>query len=89
MTFYNVYANNIPRHKLTQKIMSLLRHSITFSQHDPLDDGLKDAIRAEQREAESDNFENTLDGDSLAASWAHTLDDLKHDPDWFDFAVDD
>lgn len=69
--------------------MNLLRHTPSFSRPDPLGDGLAEAIAAEQSEPDAFVHDGFLDGEQLASTWQSTLDDLKQDPDWFDFATED
>lgn len=64
--------------------MSIFRHRISFSQQDPLDDGLGDMIAAEQSD---DNLISLRDedGQQLTDFWNGVSKNLKKDPDWFDF----
>lgn len=59
--------------------MSLFNHSLTFQPIDPMADGLGDDIRQEQREAESFDLTEQLDG-RLADEWEEILDEARHDP---------
>jgi hypothetical protein len=68
--------------------MSLFSRHLAFQPVDPLGDGLGDEIEAEQHEKEAIVLEEQLDG-SLANSWEQILDDVKHDPDWFQFTEDE
>ena len=69
--------------------MSIIHKSIHFASPDPLGDGVGDDIEAERNEPDAFNFDQPMDGNQLADSWSHTLEDLKQDPDWFDLASSD
>ncbi len=64
--------------------MSLFHHKISFTHQDPLDDGLRDMITAEQQEAERITLADE-DGAELAEFWTGVTKKLEKDPDWFDF----
>lgn len=60
---------------------------LSFSEHDPLDDGLKDDIAAEQREADAFRLDD-MSGEELANQWSAIVKDIEKDPDWFSFSND-
>lgn len=62
--------------------MSLF-HRIQFQKPNPLDDGLGDDIAAEKRETGISLKED--DGRELTDFWNNVSEDLKKDPDWFNF----
>lgn len=67
----------------------LPRHHVTFAPIDPLGDGLGEDIAAERREAGAiDDLTEPIDPQHLAQSWGSLLEEVKSDPDWFDFASD-
>lgn len=68
--------------------MSIFHRSVTFRKHDPLDDGLKDDIAAEQSEADSFQTLDDMSGDELAKQWNSIIKDIEKDPDWFTFSED-
>lgn len=71
------------------KIMSIFhRRQVTFSKHDPLDDGLKDDINAEQKEADAFQTLDDMSGEELANQWNTIVKDIEKDPDWFSFSND-
>jgi hypothetical protein len=67
----------------TKNSMSFLHH-ISLPQPDPLGGGLREEIAEEQQEPEAEGFISDIDGDNLADSWSHIVNDLHQDPDWFD-----
>ena len=64
--------------------MSIFHRHVTFENHDPLDNGLKDDITAEQREADSFSLDD-ISGDELANQWSTIIKDIEKDPNWFTF----
>lgn len=67
----------------------LPRHHVTFSPVDPLGDGLGDDIAAERREAGAiQDLADPIDAQDLAQSWGALLEEVKQDPEWFEFAAD-
>jgi hypothetical protein len=62
-----------------------LFHKIQFATHDPLDNGLKDEIVAEQSEDNSFRMYDDISGDELTKQWATIAKDIEKDPDWFSF----
>lgn len=67
--------------------MSIFHRNIEFKKHDPLDDGLKDDIVAEQSETDSFTLDD-ISGDELSDQWTKIVKDAKKDPDWFTFEND-
>ncbi len=61
------------------------RQKIQFKSQDPLDNGLRDDIVAEQRESDSFTLDD-ISGDELSEQWATIVKDAKKDPDWFTFS---
>lgn len=68
--------------------MSIFHRSVAFRKHDPLDDGLKDDIAAEQNETDSFQTLDDMSGDELAMQWNSIIKDIEKDPDWFTFSED-
>lgn len=66
----------------------MFHHKIQFRRVDPLGNGLDDDIAAEQREADAISSLDDTSAEELTSFWAGVVDDVKHDPDWFDFAED-
>jgi hypothetical protein len=64
--------------------MSIFHRHITFEKHDPLDDGLRDDINAEQQENDSFSLED-ISGDELSEQWTKIVKDARKDPNWFTF----
>lgn len=64
--------------------MSIFHRNITFKKHDPLDDGLRDDIAAEQKESDSFSLDD-VSGDDLMEQWNTIIKDIEKDPDWFTF----
>lgn len=62
------------------------RSTISFTQRDPLGDGLGDDIAAEQSEADAFQTLSDASGDELASHWSKIVKDIEKDPDWFDFS---
>ncbi len=72
--------------------MSLFKnifHKVRFLQPDPLANGLAEEIAAEQAEPEAIMLTDSIDGDELANSWQHIVDEFHNDPDWVDLGQDD
>jgi hypothetical protein len=67
-----------------KKDMSLFHH-ISLPEIDPLGGGLAEEITAEQQEPEAMILNDGPD-ENLSDSWSHIVEDLKQEPDWFDFA---
>lgn len=65
--------------------MSLFHRKISFTQHDPLADGLGDDIAAEQSEADAFQTLSDTSAEELATHWNKIIKDVEKDPDWFDF----
>lgn len=67
------------------------RHNnqIRFNPIDPLGDGLGDDIAAERNESDAiTDLSDPIDAQSLANTWGTLLEEVKQDPEWFDFADD-
>jgi|TARA_B100001245_G_scaffold235382_1_gene223080 hypothetical protein len=67
--------------------MGIFRRKVSFTRHDPLDDGLKDAIQAEQKEADAFTLRDPS-GDELTEKWNAIVKDVEKDPGWFTFHED-
>ncbi len=67
--------------------MGIFRKQITFNRHDPLDDGLRDAITAEQRSDDSFTLADPT-GEELTEKWDAIVKDVEKDPGWFSFSKD-
>ena len=68
--------------------MSLF-HRISFKPIDPLGDGLREEIVAEQQEPEAIvSLEEGLDGQRLSEFWGEVEEDVKKDPTWFNLSED-
>lgn len=65
-----------------------LTHNVNFSPFDPLDDGLRDAIIAEQAEDDAMSLDEPIDEDKLTSYWKEVEQDLESDPSWFKFDDD-
>lgn len=65
--------------------MGLFSRTISFTHHDPLDDGLGDEIAAEQNEADAFQTLSDTSAEELAQHWSKIIKDVEKDPDWFDF----
>lgn len=63
--------------------------SIRFNPIDPMDNGLREEIVAEQREPDAITFEEGLDEGQSEAFWKTVEDDISKDPDWFKFDKDE
>lgn len=61
--------------------MSLFHH-ISFHPVDPLGDGLREEIVAEQQESEAIDLEE-IDEQGLSQFWGEVEEDVKNDPEWF------
>jgi len=66
--------------------MRLAKHHIHLSKIDPLGDGLREMIEAEQTESEAITLEEAPDGQSLSEQWQHVVEEVEKDPNWFSFA---
>lgn len=68
--------------------MSLF-HRIAFQPVDPLGDGLREEIAAEQQEPGAiERLEEGLDEQQLSQFWGDVVEDVKNDPEWFHFSED-
>ena len=65
------------------------RHSLSFSQVDPLGGGLAEEIEAERSEPDAISLEESLDGQLIADRWSQAVEELEKDPDWFKFSDDE
>lgn len=64
-------------------------HSIAFAEVDPLDDGLREEIAAEQQETEAiGSLDDGVDESALADYWRGVEGDIAKDPEWFNFSKD-
>jgi len=68
--------------------MSFLNHQVTFKQVDPLGDGLREEITAEQLEPEAILLEDGVNEGQLSEYWQSVERDIKSDPEWFHFSND-
>jgi hypothetical protein len=68
--------------------MSIFQHRIKFADPDPLDDGLRDEIASEQREADSFQTLSDTSAEELNKQWSTIVKDIEKDPDWFKFSED-
>lgn len=63
------------------------RHQIQFNPIDPLGGGLDEDIAAERHEPEAiTDLSDPIDAQDLAHKWGVLLEEVKEDPEWFDFA---
>lgn len=62
--------------------MSLFHH-VSFQPIDPLGDGLREEIAAEQQEPEAITSLDDIDGQELARVWGDIEEDVRNDPTWF------
>lgn len=69
-------------------ITPFTRHTLQFQPIDPLGDGLGYDIAKEQTEPQAIEFQQDLDGDSLAAFWDKLEMDMKNDPQECNFSDD-
>ncbi len=67
--------------------MGIFKNKVSFTRHDPLDDGLKDAINAEQNDADAFTLADPT-GDELTEKWDTIVKDVEKDPGWFSFSED-
>lgn len=67
--------------------MSLFKkQKLSFNPIDPLGDGLREAIEASQRSPEAIRLQEDISSDYLQNTWEEITHDIKHDPEWFQFA---
>lgn len=67
--------------------MSIFHHQhISFSKADPLGNGLGDEIAAEQQEADAIRSLDDVSAEELNQKWNVIVEDIKKDPEWFDFS---
>lgn len=62
-----------------------LFHRVTFSKIDPLGDGLREEIQAEQLEPEAITLEEGVNEGELEQYWQSVEEDISKDPQWFRF----
>ncbi len=68
--------------------MSLFHH-VSFQPIDPLGDGLREEIAAEQQEPDAiEGLEEGLDEQELSAFWSDVKKDVENDPTWFHLSED-
>lgn len=67
--------------------MSLFHH-MTFQQIDPLGDGLREEILAEQQDPNAMTLDD-VDASSLSDYWQNVEADIERDPTWFRFEDDE
>jgi len=65
-----------------------LFHHISFTQPDPLGDGLREEIVAEQQEPEAITDLSDIDGQELSEFWSDVEKDVENDPTWFHLSED-
>jgi hypothetical protein len=83
------YCANVNTNQLTKnKHMSIFRSHIHFAKPDPLANGLRDEIIAEQNEAEAIHSLEDTTAEELADFWTGVIKDVKKDGDWVDFSND-
>lgn len=66
-------------------IFNLFHHVISFRRADPLGDGLREEIEAEQLEPEAITLQEGVNEGELEAFWQEVERDIKKDPQWFRF----
>jgi hypothetical protein len=66
--------------------MKLFTKDLTFEPVDPLGDGLREAIAAEQGESEAIRLVEDGAAESLQHAWEEIVHDVESDPEWFHFA---
>lgn len=59
--------------------------SISFTPIDPIDNGLREEIIAEQQESEAITLEEGLGEGQSEAFWQNVEKDIQKDPEWFTF----
>lgn len=59
--------------------------SISFTPIDPIDNGLREEIIAEQQEPEAIMLEEGLGEGQSEAFWQNVEEDIQKDPEWFTF----
>lgn len=64
--------------------MQLFHHTVSFKKVDPLGDGLREEIEAEQLEPEAIRLED--DYSELSERWQQIEEDIRKDPEWFTFS---
>lgn len=69
--------------------MPLFKHHVAFKQIDPLGDGLREEIVAEQNENDAITLSENVNEDELTNFWQSVETDIEHDPEWFTFTEDE
>lgn len=70
--------------------MSLFSHHISFKQIDPLGNGLREEIVAEQEEPEAIGaLEEGVSEGELSQFWQSVGRDIEADPEWYKFSEDE
>lgn len=64
---------------------NLFHHTISFSKADPLGDGLREEIEAEQLEPEAITLEEGLNEGEIEEYLNRMVADVEKDPEWFHF----
>lgn len=72
----------------TKTDMSLFSHHVAFKQIDPLGDGLREEIVAEQNEDDAITLSENVNEDELTHFWQSVEADIEQDPEWFSFTED-
>jgi hypothetical protein len=62
---------------------NLFHHTISFHKADPLGDGLREEIEAEQLEPEAITLQEGLDEGQIEQYLDRIVQDVKEDPEWF------
>ena len=66
----------------------LFTHHIKFKKIDPLGDGLREEIQAEQLEPEAIRLDEEPTEDQQRDYWDQVQKDIADDPEWFHFSQD-
>lgn len=69
-------------------IPHLHHHQVAFAQADPLGDGLGDDIAEERQEDDNIDLKEQFDPE-LGDRWDKIVQDVRKDPNWFDFTDDE
>lgn len=68
--------------------MNIFSKHLKFEPVDPLGDGLREEIQAEQREA-AINLSEDHSSDTTTDFWQNLERDIHEDPEWFRFSSDE
>lgn len=60
---------------------------LQFQEIDPSDDDVYDSHK--ERVQDEIVLDDDIDESKLESYWDHVVDDIHHDPSWFDFSNDD